>query len=113
MEHVILGHAYDEYSVLAKKPSMTSSRGGHLHDPVKVAETSEAPLEDIRCLWLCNKVTKRASSSHTVTNRFNLKHHYQSMVWGDGNRRATYLQTIDWLLGGVALLAHVEEEGDL
>jgi hypothetical protein len=43
---------------------------------VKVTETSEAPLEDLCSLWLCNKATKRASSSHVVGNRFNLEHHY-------------------------------------
>jgi hypothetical protein len=97
---------------------------------VKVAETSEAPLEDLRSMWLCNKVTKRASSSYAVTNRFNLKHHYQSTNWYSDE----YIQTADWLqganngqalfvkgiadictdrLGGAALLARVEEEGDL
>jgi uncharacterized protein YvpB len=58
--------------------------------PVKVVETSEAPLEDLRTLWLCNKATKRVSSSHAVTIRFNLEHHYQTMDWG-----ADYLQTVD------------------
>jgi hypothetical protein len=101
---------------------------------VKVVETSEAPLEDLRSLRLCNKAMKRASSSHAITNRFNLKHHYQSMVWEGANALVTYLQTIDWLQGannggtlfvkgmgdicmgrpgGVALLARAEEEGDL
>jgi hypothetical protein len=31
---------------------------------VKVAETSETPLEDLHSLRLCNKATKRSSSSH-------------------------------------------------
>jgi hypothetical protein len=96
---------------------------------IKVAKTSEAPLEDLRSLCLCNKVMKRASLSCTVANRFNLEHHYQTMDWG-----ADYLQTIDWLQGvnnggalfikgmgnictgrpgGAALLTQVEEEGDL
>jgi hypothetical protein len=96
---------------------------------VKVAETSEAPLEDLRSLRLCNKATKRASTSRVVTNRFNLELHYQTM-----DRGADYLQTIDWLQGannggalfvkgmgdictgrpsGAALLARAEEEGDL
>jgi hypothetical protein len=44
---------------------------------VKVAKTSEAPLEDLHSLRLCNKATKRASSSRAITNRFNLEHHYQ------------------------------------
>jgi hypothetical protein len=43
---------------------------------VKVAETSEDPLKDLRSLRLCNKATKRATSSHTVANCFNLEHHY-------------------------------------
>jgi hypothetical protein len=43
---------------------------------VKVAETLEAPLEDLHTLRLCNKAMKRASSSHGITNRFNLKHRY-------------------------------------
>jgi hypothetical protein len=43
---------------------------------VKVAKTSEAPLKDLHSLWLCNKVTKRASSSRIITNHFNLEHHY-------------------------------------
>jgi hypothetical protein len=60
---------------------------------IKVAETSEAPLEDLRSLRLCNKVMKRASSSHAIANRFNLEHHYQSTDWNPEE----YLQTIDWL----------------
>jgi hypothetical protein len=51
---------------------------------VKVVETSEDPLEDLRSQRLCNKATKRATSSRTVTNRFNLEQHYQSKVWGGG-----------------------------
>jgi hypothetical protein len=43
---------------------------------VKVAETSEDPLKGLHSLWLCNKATKRATSSHAIANRFNLKHHY-------------------------------------
>jgi type II secretory pathway component HofQ len=39
---------------------------------VKVTETSEDPLQDLRSLWLCNKATKRASLSRTVANCFNL-----------------------------------------
>jgi hypothetical protein len=62
---------------------------------VKVAETSNAPLEDLRSLWLCNKVTKRASLSHAIANQFNLEQHYQSMVWGDGGTLDAYLQTVD------------------
>jgi hypothetical protein len=60
----------------------------------KVAETLVAPLEDIHSLCLCNKATKRASSSSVI-----VEHHYQSMMWGDGDTRAAYLQTIDWLVG--------------
>jgi hypothetical protein len=101
---------------------------------VKVPETLEAPLEDLHSLWLCNKVTKRASSSHAIANRFNLEHHYQAMVWEGADALDTYLQTVDWLQGvnnggalfvkgmgdicmgrpgGAALLARAEEEGDL
>jgi hypothetical protein len=97
---------------------------------VKVAETSDAPLEDLRSLRLCNKVMKGASSSYAGTNSFNLEHHYQST---DLNPEE-YLQTIDCLQGvnngqalfvkglvdlcttwpsGAALLAWEEEEGDL
>jgi hypothetical protein len=96
---------------------------------VKVAKTSEALLKDLRSLRLCNKAMKRASSSHTVANRFNLEHHYQTTDWG-----ADYLQTIEWLQGaynggaffvkgmggicmgqpgGAAFLTQAEEEGDL
>jgi hypothetical protein len=49
---------------------------------IKVAKTSEDPLEDLHTLQLCNKVTKRATSSRTIANLFNLEHHYQSKVWG-------------------------------
>jgi hypothetical protein len=66
---------------------------------VKVAETSKAPLEDLRSLWLCNKATKRASSSRAITNHFNLEHHYQSMVWEGADALDAYLQTVDWLQG--------------
>jgi hypothetical protein len=66
---------------------------------VKVAETSEAPLEDLRSLRLCNKVTKRACSSCAITNRFNLENHYHSRSWGDGGMLDAYLQTVDWLQG--------------
>jgi hypothetical protein len=58
---------------------------------VKVAETSEALLEDIRSLWLCNKVTKRASSSYAIANCFILEHHYQSTDWNSDE----YIQTVD------------------
>jgi hypothetical protein len=101
---------------------------------VKVVETLKDPLEDLCSLRLCNKATKRASSSHAVANRFNLEHHYQSMDWEGVNVLDTYLQTVDWLQGvnhggalfvkgmgdictsrpdGVALLTQAEEEGDL
>jgi hypothetical protein len=60
---------------------------------VKVVETSEAPLQDLRSLRLCNKATKRASSSYAVANRFNLERHYQSMDWNSYE----YIQTVDWL----------------
>jgi hypothetical protein len=100
----------------------------------KVAETSEALLEDLHSLRLCNKATKGASSSHGVTNRFNLEHHYQAMVWGDAHTRVLYIQSMDWLLdanngqalfvkgignictgrpGGVAFLARAVDEGDI
>jgi hypothetical protein len=63
----------------------------------KVAETSVAPLEDLCSLRLCNKATMRASSSRDIANRFNLEHHYQSTIWGDGDTRATYLKaSIGW-----------------
>jgi hypothetical protein len=39
---------------------------------VKVAETSKDPLEDLHSLWLCNKGTKRATSSCAIANCFNL-----------------------------------------
>jgi hypothetical protein len=38
---------------------------------VMVAETLEAPLKDLRSLWLCIKATKRLSLSHAIANRFN------------------------------------------
>jgi N-acetyl-beta-hexosaminidase len=96
---------------------------------IKVVETSEAPLEDLHSLRLCNKETKRASSSHAIANHFNLEHHYPSTDWNPEE----YLQTIDWLQGanngqalfvkrladlctarpsGASLLARAEEEGD-
>jgi hypothetical protein len=101
---------------------------------VKVAQTSDATLEDLRSLRLCNKAMKRATSSITVTNRINLEQHYQSTVWGDADTLDSYINTVDWLQGannggalfvkgmgdicmghpgGVALLARAEEEGDL
>jgi hypothetical protein len=49
---------------------------------IKVAETSEDRLKDLRSLWLCNKATKRVTLSHAIANRLNLEHHYQSKVWG-------------------------------
>jgi hypothetical protein len=100
---------------------------------IKVAETLEAPLKDLHSLWLCNKATKRASS-HAISNRFNLEHHYKSMVWEGVDAHDAYLQTVDWLQGannggalfvkgmddictgwpgGAALLTWAEEEGDL
>jgi hypothetical protein len=60
-----------------------------------VAETSETPLQDLHSLRLCNKATKRASSSYTIANRFNLEHHYQSTNWNSDE----YIKTIDWLQG--------------
>jgi hypothetical protein len=48
---------------------------------IKVAETSEDPLQDLRSLRLCNKATKRASLSHVIANRFNLEHHFMNRVW--------------------------------
>jgi hypothetical protein len=101
---------------------------------IKVVETSEAPLEDLHSLRLCNKTTKRASSSRAIANRFNLEHHNQSTIWRDTDTLNAYLQTIDWLqgannrgalfikgMGGIctccpgatALLTWEEEEGDL
>jgi hypothetical protein len=100
---------------------------------VKVAKTLEDPLQDLHSLWLCNKATKRASSSRVIANRFNLEHHFTNMVWGEDNMYE-YYQTVDWLQvanngralfingmsnicmgrpGGVTLLAWAEEEGDL
>jgi hypothetical protein len=125
------------------EPTKRMAAGGawdYLHEEivslinVKVADTSEAPLEDLRSLRLCNKAMKRASSSHAVTNHFNLEHHYQSMVGEGAYMLDAYLQTVDWLQGannggalfikemgdictgrpgGAALLTRVEEEGDL
>jgi hypothetical protein len=66
---------------------------------VKVVETSEAPLEDLHSMRLCNKVMKRASLSRVIANRFNLEHHYQSMVWEGADALDAYLQTVDWLQG--------------
>jgi hypothetical protein len=101
---------------------------------VKVVETLEDPLKDLRSLRLRNKATKRASLSRVVANRFNLKHHYQSMYGEGADVLDAYLQTVDWLQGannggalfvkgmgdictgrpgGAALLARAEEEGDL
>jgi hypothetical protein len=54
----------------------------HLHKEVisliaiKVVESSEDPLEDLRSLRLCNKAMKRVTSSRAVANRFNHEHHY-------------------------------------
>jgi hypothetical protein len=47
---------------------------------IKVAETLEAPLEDLRNMRLCNKAMKRASSSRAITNHFYLEHHYQTTI---------------------------------
>jgi hypothetical protein len=66
---------------------------------VKVAESSEAPLEDLRSLHLCNKAMKRACSSRIIANRFNLENYYQSTVWGEGDPLDAYFQTVDWLQG--------------
>jgi hypothetical protein len=100
---------------------------------VKVAKTSEDPLQDLRSLWLCNKATKGASSSCVIANRFNLEHHFMNRVWGEDDMYE-YYQTLDWLQGvnniralfinvmsnicmgrpgSAALLARPEEEGDL
>jgi hypothetical protein len=135
-------------SILSHKPTTTDSSkrvssGGvwdRLSEEVvsliasKVAETSKAPLEDLRSLRLYSKATKRSPLSRGVANRFNLEHHYQATVWGHGDTCAAYLQTIDWLLGvsnrqalfvkemgklcidrpgGVAFLECVVDEGDL
>jgi hypothetical protein len=35
--------------------------------------------------------------SHAVSNRFNLEHHYKSMIWEGVDAHDTYLQTVDWL----------------
>jgi hypothetical protein len=66
---------------------------------VKVAETSEASLEDLLSQRLCNKAMKRASSSRSMDNRFNLEHHYQSMDGEGADVLDAYLQTVDWLQG--------------
>jgi hypothetical protein len=47
---------------------------------IKVAETLEAPLEDLCNMRLCNKAMKRASSSRAITNHFYLEHHYQTTI---------------------------------
>jgi hypothetical protein len=91
-------------------------------------------VAELHSLHLFNKATKRAVLSRGIANRFNLEHHYQSMIWGDGDTHAAYLQTVDWLVGasngealfvkgmgdvctgqpgGVTLLARAVEEGDL
>jgi hypothetical protein len=62
---------------------------------VKVVETLEDPLKDLRSLRLRNKATKRASLSRVVANRFKLKHHYQSMYGEGANVLDAYLQTVD------------------
>jgi hypothetical protein len=62
---------------------------------IKVGKTSEDLLEDLRSLLLCNRAMKRETSSHTVTNLFNLDHHYQSKVWVSVDALNRYLQTID------------------
>jgi hypothetical protein len=101
---------------------------------VKVVEWSEALLEDLCSMHLCNKVMKRVCSSHAIANYFNLENHNQSMVWGERHRLNAYLQTINWLQGanntealfvkgmgdictghpsGVTLLTRAEKEGDL
>jgi hypothetical protein len=65
---------------------------------IKVAETSEDPLEDLCSLLLCNKATKRVTSSRVIANRFNLEQHYQSKGLGGGGGAPAlnaYLKTID------------------
>jgi hypothetical protein len=100
---------------------------------IKVAETLEDLLQYLCRLLLCNKVTKRVSSSRTIANRFNLEHHFMNRVWGEDDMYE-YYQNMDWLQvvnngralfingmsdictgwpGGATLLARVEEEGDL
>jgi hypothetical protein len=37
--------------------------------------------------------------SHAIANRFNLEHHYQSMVWEGADTLDAYLQTVNWLQG--------------
>jgi hypothetical protein len=99
---------------------------------VKVAETSEDLLQELRSLRLCNKATKRASSSRALANCFNLKHHFTNRVWSEDDMYK-YYQIVDWLEvvnngralfingmsdicmgqpGGVTVLAQAEE-GDL
>jgi hypothetical protein len=56
---------------------------------VKVAETSEDPLQDLHSLRLCNKVTKRVSTSRTIANHFNLEHHFTNRVWGEDDMSNT------------------------
>jgi hypothetical protein len=62
---------------------------------IKVGKTSEDLLEDLRSLLLCNRAMKRETSSHAVTNLFNLDHHYQSKVWVSVDALNRYLQTVD------------------
>jgi hypothetical protein len=63
---------------------------------IKVAETLEDLLQYLRSLLLCNKVTKRVSSSRSVANHFNLEHHFMNRVWGEDDMYK-YYQTMDWL----------------
>jgi hypothetical protein len=62
---------------------------------IKVGKTSEDLLEDICSLLLCNRAMKRETSSHAITNPFNLDHHYQSKVWVSVDALNRYLQTVD------------------
>jgi hypothetical protein len=85
---------------LAKRMAASGASNRHPEEiisliAVKVAETWEAPLEDLHSPRLCNKAMKRVSSSRAIANRFNLEHHYQSMVWEGANTLDAYLQTID------------------
>jgi hypothetical protein len=43
---------------------------------IKVAESSQAPLEDLHSMHLCNKTMKRVCSIRVIGNRFNLENHY-------------------------------------
>jgi hypothetical protein len=43
---------------------------------VKEAQTKDAPLKDLHSLRMCNKATKRATSSITIANHINLEQHY-------------------------------------